>query len=698
MRGLVLACSNAAVGALVCAVAGAGIVAAIACGNSAPAKSPSGDERVLGFSVVTMGRRSGDAEIRIEPDGKRRSRYTYSDRGAGPDMQTQLVFDPTVGPRWFRVTGHDYLHRPVDERLDEAAGTLRWRSTSEAGEAPLGTGWYVAAQASFDPYALIARALRHTHGHRLRLLPAGEAWIDDDATREFDVAGARRQLRRVAVAGLDFAPKLIWLDEDDELFAGVEPWTSVIRSGAEASIPALLADDRRWSGERTARLASRLAHHPAHDLLAFTHARLYDSERRRIVPDATVIVSGDRIAAVGGPGSPVPAGAEVIDAHGRTLLPGLWDMHVHLQTNEAGALYLASGITTVRDLGNRPEELDPRVGRFDAGTEIGPHVLRAGMIDAPSAYRSPTGILANTLDEALDAVRRYTELGYVQIKIYNSIPPDWVPAIAAAAHARGLRVSGHIPNGMNAAQAVQGGFDEIQHVNFLFLRFLAGPGDDTRTLLRLTRVAERGAELDLAGAEVQQFLDLLIARRTVLDPTLSRFDAQFTTDPGELDPMLVPYADRLPAQVVRSSRTGGLTAADGQRARFRASYAAMLRLVKLAWDRHIPIVAGTDNIPGLALPHELELYVRAGIPATEVLAIATLGAARVMHQDRETGSIAAGKRADLVLIDGDPTVDISTIRNTDVVVCRGVVYQPDELFVAAGMRGRNPSSLAAAPP
>src|SRR5262249_14871619 len=150
-------------------------------------------------------------------------------------------------------------------------------------------------------------------------------------------------------------------------------------------------------------------------------------------------------------------------------------MHVHLPNAEAALLYLASGVTTVRDLGNHPDEIDARVARFDAGTEIGPHVLRAGMIDAPGQYASPFGILASTLSEALAAVSHYADAGYVQIKIYSSIPPPWVPAIAAAAHARGLRVSGHIPNGMNAAEAVQQGFDEIQHAYYLFLRFLAGP-------------------------------------------------------------------------------------------------------------------------------------------------------------------------------------------------------------------------------
>jgi imidazolonepropionase-like amidohydrolase len=398
-----------------------------------------------------------------------------------------------------------------------------------------------------------------------------------------------------------------------------------------------------------------------------------------------VVVVGDRITAVGGPNTPIPAGAQVIDAQGRTLIPGLWDMHVHLHGVD-GALLLASGITTARDLGNDVAELTGRIARFDAGTELGPRVLRAGLIDGPGPFAAPTGVLAETPEQATAAVKMFADAGYPQIKVYSSLKPALVPVITAAAHARGMRVSGHIPNGMNAAQAVESGLDELQHVNFLFLRFLAGPDDDTRTPVRFTKVAQHATELDLAGPEVQKFFDLLVAHKTVLDPTLATFHAMFTTDPGEVDPVMAPYTKRLPAQVLRSAQTGGLPATGDQRAQYRASYAAMLRMVKAAWDRKITIVAGTDLTPGLTLSHELELYVEAGIPAPEVLSIATLGAARVMGLERETGSIAVGKRADLVLVEGDPTRDIGAVRNTRSVVCRGLVYDPAELFRAVGMR------------
>jgi imidazolonepropionase-like amidohydrolase len=666
----------------------AGTIAMACRGPATPPQPPSGSEQVLAFSVMTTGRRSGDAEIRIQPDGTRLGHIAYNDRGRGPDTRSTSIADASGAPRRFRISGVSYLKAPVDEELDDAGGRLTWRTTSDNGSAPLGSGWYLALQGGVDPIAQLARGLLHAPRHRLKLLPAGEAWIDDAAVREVEIAGVPRRLRRVAVAGLGFSPSLIWLDEHDEMFAGVSPWLSVIRSGAEAAIPTLVADDEAWTSARDAQLARVLAHRPPGGRLAITHARLFDSERRSVVADATVVIEGDRITAVGDATTAVPTGAQVIDAHGRSLLPGLWDMHVHLFGGH-GALDLASGITTVRDMGNDVDGLAARIARFDAGTELGPRVLRAGLIDGPGPFTAPTGIVANSLDEAIAAVGRYADAGYAQVKLYSSVPPAWVARIVAAGHARGMRVSGHVPSGMNAAQAVEDGYDELQHANFLFLRFLARPEDDTRTPLRFTRVAEHAAELDLAGREIAAFLDLLVAHRTVLDPTLVAFHDMFTADPGELDPALAPYASRLPARVARDGRRGGLPAPGGQRARYRDSYAALLRMIKLAWDRGIPIVAGTDHPPaGLSLAHELEQYVEAGIPPTEVLALATIGAARIMGQDRASGSIAVGKRADLVLIDGDPTRDISTVRRTDAVVCRGVVYDPAELFAAAGMLAR----------
>jgi hypothetical protein len=659
------------------------VACATACG--APQHPPPAPGRQLDYVILTAGRPSGDAEIHIDPDGTRHTHFTFNDRGRGPDLHTDATFDQVGTLLGMRVTGHAYEKQPVDERLDQDGEHVDWSSAGEMGNAMANAGYYVPRHDPMTTTGPMIHVMARSPGKKLALLPAGSAWIEDEKEIDVMIAGRSMRLREIAIAGIEMTPQLWWLDSRDEVFASVNPWFAIVRKGAESLVPTLLADDQAWLTARNARLATELAHRPPAAGLAITHANVFDAEKKRLVADRTVIVVGDRITAIGDAKTAIPDGAQVIDAHGRTLLPGLWDMHVHLVEGD-GLVQLAFGITTVRDLGNDIDDLTARVKRFDDGTEVGPRVVRAGLIDGRGALAAPAGVLVSDEDEAKAAVAKYADLGYAQIKIYSSVPPALVPVITKAAHDRGLRVSGHIPNGMNASEAVEDGYDEIQHVNFLFLQFLAGPDDDTRTPLRYVKVAEQGAALDLGGDDVKAFLDLLAAHKTVLDPTVQVFDGMFVDDPGEMDPALAPYAGRLPPQVERGARAGGLDAPGDKRATFRASFAKLLEMVARAWKRGIPIVAGTDGPAGFGLPLELELYVKAGIPAPEVLALDTLGAARVMHLDGDRGSIAVGKRADLLLVDGDPTHDISAVRKADVVVCRGVVYDPHELFRAIGMR------------
>ncbi len=264
--------------------------------------------------------------------------------------------------------------------------------------------------------------------------------------------------------------------------------------------------------------------------------------------------------------------------------------------------------------------------------------------------------------------------------------PELVPGIIAAAHARGLRVSGHVPAFMRAEQVVRLGFDELQHANFLLLNFMDSV-KDTRSMARFTAVAEHGAELDFGSQRVRDFVSLLKARGTDIDPTLVAFEDWFTARPGQLGPSETAIADRMPPQVRRTFYAGGLPVPSGKDQRYRDSYGAMLRMVKALYDAGVPVVAGTDAAPiGFALFRELELYAQAGIPPGRVIQLATIGAARIMHHDAERGSIAVGKLADLVLVDGDPTQRISDIRRTSLVVKNGIVYRPAELYGVLGVR------------
>src|SRR5687768_12338142 len=218
-------------------------------------------------------------------------------------------------------------------------------------------------------------------------------------------------------------------------------------------------------------MAARLTRRPDKPV-AFRGVGLFDPDKKKVLPSQTVVVDGEKIAAVGPANrTKIPKDAEIIEGNGRTLLPGLWDMHVHIGDGD-GILHIAGGVTSVRDLANKIEPMIERKKAFDSGEIIGPRLIYSGFIDGPGPYAGPTGILVATEAEMKSAIAKYAEQGCEQIKLYSSLDPKLVPIAVAEAKARGLRVSGHVPNGMRASEFVEAGADELQHMNFLVLNFL----------------------------------------------------------------------------------------------------------------------------------------------------------------------------------------------------------------------------------
>ena len=370
------------------------------------------------------------------------------------------------------------------------------------------------------------------------------------AERTVRNASGERTVILYEVAGLDFTPEFVWLDRDGTYFASASTWLTTVREGWESAVPKLLEAQTEAEAVRAKELVKAASRQPGRPLV-FRGANLFDAETATSRKGMTVVVSGERITAVGPDGAvPVPEGAEVIDAAGRTLLPGLWDMHVHVSDLD-GPLNIQAGVTSVRDLANDIDALAALSRSWKEGTAIGPRVIAAGFLDGPGPYAGPTKVLVDTPEEARAAVARYASLGYPQIKVYSSIRPELVPVIIAEAHQRGMRVSGHVPAFMTADQFVRLGADELQHANFLFLNFWGDTVKDTRTPLRFTAVAQNAAELDLDSERVRAFLALLKEHGTVSDPTVAIFEEMFVGRPGTVSPGYAAIADRLPVQVRR---------------------------------------------------------------------------------------------------------------------------------------------------
>jgi imidazolonepropionase-like amidohydrolase len=651
-----------------------------------PAVTTSDAANTTHYTVLMMGHPAGVETSTVTPAGERQIFFEYNDRGRGPKMNSRITLGPDSTPTLVETNGNDYFKGPVAEHFSLSDSRAVWKNKAEQGAKTVaGRAFYISFDGSPEESAFLAQALLAAPGGKLALLPEGEAHIERVGALKVAANGQTRTVVQYNIAGLSFTPFPIWLDEDRQFFAAVSSWLTVIRAGWEACAPVLLKTQDELEAARDSALAKVLTHQPP-GALVFKNANLFDTETMTSRPHTTVVINGRRITAVG-PDTQVqiPAQAEVIDAGGRVLLPGLWDMHVHLFGGD-GLMHIAAGVTDVRDLGNDTEQLLALRRKFDDGTSIGPHVLMAALIDGRGPYTGPTKNLVDTEEEARAIIDEAAKLGYVQIKIYSSIKPELVPKIVELAHSRGLRVSGHVPAFMSAEQFVRAGVDEIQHTNFLFLNFLFDTVKDTRTPLRFTAVAEHAAELDLQSEQVKSFVQLLRARKIVVDPTVSIFEGMFTGRPGTVSPDFAAVADRLPPQVRRSLLSGGLPVPAGRDQRYRDSFQALLKMVKTLYDAGVPIVAGTDSTAGFALHRELELYVAAGIPAPRVLQIATLGAARVMKRDAELGSIAPGKLADLILVDGDPAAHISDIRRVTTVVKDGAVYQTSALYQAIGVR------------
>jgi imidazolonepropionase-like amidohydrolase len=633
--------------------------------------------------ILIQGNPAGTQAIEAQPDGTVRAEYSFNDRGRGDHITASWKLDSAGVPIEYDGKGNDYMKAPVEEHFEIKSGRASWKNRSEQGEQAVSSeAFYLPMNSPPEFFGVLARALLKAPNHKLPLLPAGEATIE----KAGKITSGNTEFTQYRITGLGFSPQPIWLDHNGTS-ASVSPWFSVVPDGAESLIPQLRDAQQKTDAAWSERLARALAHTPRGNLV-IRNARLFDPRDLSVTPATSVVVSGERVIRVG-PDADVkpPANAEIIDAKGRFLMPGLWDNHQHFSDND-GALGLATGVTSARDMGNDTDAFLQRIARFDNGSELGPRVLKAGIIDGTGEFAGPTKMRADTAEQAIQDVDWYADHGYVQIKIYSSIKPELVPIIADHAHARGLRVSGHVPAFMSARQFVEGGADEIQHLNFIVLNFLFPDVKETRNRDRFIKVAEHANEFPPEKPEVREFINFLRERHTVLDPTINVFEALFCGDPSTITPGLEEIVPRFPPQVRRAMRSGALEVPPDKQAAYHEAFPAMLRLLKAIHDAGVTIIPGTDALTGYTLHHELELYTRAGIAPAEVLRMATWTPALVMGVDKDRGVIAPGKLADMILVDGDPTKNMRDITKITTVIKGGKVYDPAAIEKALGITPR----------
>lgn len=375
--------------------------------------------------ILILGNPSGSQTLTSAGSAAASAEFSFNDRGRGDHIVAHWTLDAAGLPSAYTGSGNDYMKTPVSETFRVSGGRASWHNRVEHGETAAAGAFYVPANAPPEFLGVLARALLKSPQHRLALLPAGEATIAE--LGPLAPEGAAAELIQYQITGLDFSPTPIWLRRDGTTAAIASDWFSVLAPGTHALLPRLLAAQSQASSAWSARLAREQTHVPSAPVL-IRNARLFDPRDLSVTPGTSVLVREAHIVRVGADAEiAVPEGAEVIEARGRFLMPGLWDNHQHFGEN-VGVLDIANGVTSARDMANDTDEFLERVARFDAGTELGPRVWKAGVIDGTGPYAAPTKMRVESAADALKDVDWYAEHGYGQIKIYSSVPPPWCPS------------------------------------------------------------------------------------------------------------------------------------------------------------------------------------------------------------------------------------------------------------------------------
>jgi imidazolonepropionase-like amidohydrolase len=654
---------------------------------------------------VDNGKQAGEQIVERDETGLTKVKFIFKDNGRGPELteQYRLASDGSLSE--YSVKGSSTFGAIVDEKFSRKDSLAQWQSTSEKGSKNLtGTALYVPLNSSFEMASVAISALAGQGETEIPLLPSGTLAHKKIAEMEVVRGSEKQMVHLISQTGIGLSPSYIWAtsatkEAKPRLFAVIMPGAMrMIEEGWEANADAMSAIQVKEEREAITKFAQQLQK-PLHGLTVVRNARIFNSDTAKVGVLSDVYVLRGRISAIVPAGSPIRGAVQELDAAGRILLPGLFDMHGHVGRWEGG-LNIAAGVTTVRDMGNDNEQMQMMLDETAQGKLLGPQVVPSGFLEGESPFSANNGFVVKDIAGAKNAIDWYAQHGYPQLKIYNSFPKEILKETVAYAHTRGLRVSGHIPVGLRAFEALDMGYDEIQHINQVMLNFLATPKTDTRTLDRFILPSEKTTEIDFKSKAVKDFIATLKAKKISIDPTLATF-AFLKQKDGDMNEPFVAIADHMPPDIKRGFSMGTMKIADeATLKRYEKSYAKMVEFVGILYKAGVPIVAGTDEIAGFTLQSELELLVKAGLTPAQALQVATKNGAIYTRTQHERGSIEVGKLADLVLVDGDPTKNIADVRKVSAVITRGFLMYPHQIHQTMGIKPfvQNPPELKALKP
>ena len=640
------------------------------------------------FTISSIAGKHGDVWSWKMPDGRVAYRMSMSLRGWVTETDELMTIGADGRPSAIAIRGFTDSGDATEDFAVDASGTARWKTAVDAGSAPIGVkryntygGPWLAGEHDID--AMVAAGARGVD-----LLPIGHASIAIGKATQISGPAGARTIKLAFISGYGFSPSPVWLDSDNHFFGNAGE-ISLLPKGYEAAGPKLKAIQDKATAAMVRDVAHRFLTPANRSATLVNDVLVFDSVGGRYLPHQAVLIAQGKVAAQGAAGSiKAPAGTTVIDGRGKTLLPGLWDAHQHVGDDWALLQNVATGMTNYRSPGSLIEDALSIYERRAAGDLLAPDGKVSVIIDRKDPLAAQGALTVTSAAEAVVAVGKIKAAGLWGAKFYTSMDPAWIAPAAAEAHRLGLHVHGHVPAGMRPLEAVRAGYDEITHINFIMMQAMPqAVVDKANTAARLEGPAKYGKDVDLDSPAMTAFYAELAQRHTVIDPTLTVWEPLMTSDGSTISPEYAAFAEIAPPAVARGWKIAGYPLFDGvTRDDFRKSFAKMVGLVGRLHKAGVPIVAGTDGY-GLELVRELELYQQAGLTNAEALQTATIVPARMTGMADRTGSIAPGKTADLVLVEGDVSADLANLRHVRTVFLDGYRLDGQALRTASGLNG-----------
>ncbi len=637
-------------------------------------------EQPIGEETYTIAHDGGSLTLKTD--------FAFTDRGTKVPLSATLKAADDYTPQSFIIKGNTSRMSDIDSdvELNGSNATIRQGKDTRSVAAP--QSFFTIS--GYAPVAIQMALIRYWGAHgspaQLAMLPTGEVRIQDRGAETIEIGGRSIAMERYTIRALIWGLETLWMDSNNDLAALVSTDAEfdhfeAVREEYEPALSKFVANAARDEMAALDELSQGLSGRRT-GALAFVGATLINTTGKATIANATIVIRDGKVIAAG-PGKKVkvPPDAQRIDVTGKYIIPGLWDMHAHYEQVEWGPIYLAAGVTTVRDVGNEFEFITAVRDAVNSGNGLGPHMLLAGVVDGDSSYALGVERVNSPADAQL-WVQRYHDAGFQQMKIYSSVKSENVKAVCTDAHKLGMTVTGHIPEGMNAYDGVNDGMDQINHIHFIL--DLLKPKDFDSTKATREEFMKVMASVDVNSEVGKQAVAFLRKHNTVIDPTMALME--FMQRPAD-EPVdkIEPGVDHVAPELREQLVNGGLPparAATGQKL-----VQEQLAIIGALHRAGVRIVAGTDQtVPGYSLYREIELYNQAGFTPMEALQSATIVPAQVMNVDRESGSIEVGKRADFDILDANPLENIHNIRSVRSVVANGVLYESAPLWESVGFK------------